>query len=214
MKSTMDDILIKYSGSEEGTPLEEFLCLNKRKLNPFERNVWKALKEIYAYNEKHSLFKPFPKRELPLVIDCKDSKIKSGWTAVYSGLKNKIVLSHELSGEDLTLTLIHELKHAEQWFDDTNLNNYQKHQAYCLYEVLAKLFVGQFLGGGAYFNISLTEALNKWFAKHYPNYKEKYDKQWSITRNDKGLKYLPKSFGISQKEEAKIIEILGKSTEK
>lgn len=184
--------------------------MDKKELNPFEQNVWKTLKEIHTYNEKHSLFKSFPKREIPLVIDCKDSKIKSGWTAVYSGLRNKIVLSHELSGEDLTLTLIHELKHAEQWFNDSNLNNYQKHQAYCLYEVLAKLFVGQFLGRGAYFNISLTEALYKWFSKHYPNYKEKYDKQWSITKNDNGLKHLPKSFGISEKEEAKIIEILNK----
>lgn len=80
----------------------------------------------------------------------------------------------------------------------------------CLYEVLAKLFVGQFLGRGAYFNISLTEALYKWFSKHYPNYKEKYDKQWPISRDDKGLEHLPKSFGISKNEEAKIIEILNK----
>ena len=206
----MDVILIKLENCPKGIFLDEFFSFEKKKLNPFEQNVYQALKKIYAYNSKHSLFKAFPKRDIPLVIDCTNSKVKSGWTASYSGLKNKMILSHDLDGGDLEITLIHELKHAEQWFDDTNLNNYQKHQAYCLYEVLAKLFVGQFLGRGAYFNISLKEALDKWFNKHYSNYKEKYDKQWPIGENEEGLKELPKSLGIAKKEEAKIIQILNK----
>ena len=64
------------------------------------------------------------------------------------------------------------------------------------------------MGRGAYYNISLEEALDKWFSKHYPNYKEKYDRQWPINEDNIGLKHLPKSFGISKKEEAKIIQIL------
>ena len=204
MKNTMDDILVKISDYPGRIPLGKFLTLDQKKLSPFEQNVLVALKKIY----KKELFGSFPKRDIPLVIDCVDSKIKSGWTAVYSGLKNRIVLSSELKGEDLTLTLIHELKHAEQWFDDADFNNYQRHQAYCLYEVLAKLFVGKFLGRGAYYNISLIEAMDKWFNKHYPNYKEKYDKQWSIDKDDKGLKHLPKPFGISKTDETKVIKIL------
>ena len=210
MKNTMDDILIKFSNCLSGMTLRQFLLANKEQLSSFEQNVSKALMEIYDANAKHLLFKSFPKRDIPLVIDCTNSQIKSGWTAVYSGLKNKIILSHELTGEDLKLTLIHELKHAEQWFDDTDFNNYQKHQAYCLYEVLAKLFVGQFLGKGAYFNISLSEALEKWFGKHYPNYKEKYDKQWPIDKKDQGLKRLPKSFCIAPKDEPQILALLNK----
>ena len=141
----------------------------------------------------------------------KDSERNLFLTTFMQVTDSKIIFQKALEdGGDLEITLIHELKHAEQWFDDTNLNNYQKHQAYCLYEVLAKLFVGQFLGRGAYFNISLTEALDKWFNKHYSNYKEKYDKQWPIGENEEGLKELPKSLGIAKKEEAKIIQILNK----
>ena len=206
----MDVILIKLESYSKGISLNKFFALDKKKLNPFEQEVYQVLKEIYVYNSKYFLFKTFPKRDIPLIIDCTNCKVKSGWTATYSGLKNKMILSHDLTGEDLKLTLIHELKHAEQWFDDADFNNYQKHQAYCLYEVLAKLFVGEFLKRGAYFNISLIEALDKWFSKHYPNYKEKYDKQWPISKNEEGLKELPKSFGITKKEEAKIIQILNK----
>lgn len=210
MKNSMDVILIKLKNCPKGIFLDKFFSFDKKELNPFEQNVYLALKKIYAYNSKHSLFKAFPKRDIPLVIDCTNSKVKSGWTASYSGLKNKVILSHDLDGEDLKIALIHELKHAEQWFDDADFNNYQKHQVYCLYEVQAKLFVGQFLGRGAYFNVSLTEALDKWFNKHYSNYKEKYDKQWPIGENEEGLKRLPKSFGIAKKEETKIIQILNK----
>ena len=206
----MDIILIKLENCPKGISLDKFFALNKRKLNPFEQEMYQALKEIYVYNSKYFLFKVFPKRDIPLVIDCTNSQVKSGWTATYSGLKNKMILSHDLNGEDLKLTLIHELKHAEQWFDDADFNNYQKHQAYCLYEVLAKLFVGKFLKRGAYFNISLVDALDKWFSKHYPNYKEKYDKQWPISTNEEGLTELPKSFSIAKKEETQIIQILNK----
>ena len=210
MENTMDVILIKLESYSKGISLNKFFALDKKKLNPFEQEVYQVLKEIYVYNSKHSLFKAFPKRDIPLIIDCTNSKVKSGWTATYSGLKNKMILSHDLNGEDLKLTLIHELKHAEQWFDDTDFNNYQKHQVYCLYEVLAKLFVGKFLKRGAYFNISLVDALDKWFNKHYPNYKEKYVKQWPIGKNEEGLKELPKSFSIAKKEETQIIQILNK----
>ena len=126
MKNAMDVILIKLENYPKGISLDKFFALDKKKLNPFEQEMYQVLKEIYVYNSKHFLFKVFPKRDIPLVIDCANSKIKSGRTATYSGLKNKMILSHNLKGEDLKLTLIHELKHAEQWFDDTDFNNYQK----------------------------------------------------------------------------------------
>ena len=211
MMSSMKNILIKFSGNSKGIPLEQFLGLDQNQLTFFEQKMQNSLREIYDADKKKTLFKSFPKRDIPLVIDCdSSSSMKPGWTAIYSGVHNRVVLSNELSGEDLELTLIHELKHAEQWFDDSDFNNYQRHQAYCLYEVLAKLFVGNFLGRGAYYNISLMEALEKWFKKHYFNYKEKYDKQWPISKNDTGLKSLPESFDISKSDEAQILIILNK----
>ena len=210
MMNTMDGIFIKLSGCSKKISINQFLLLNKGNLNFFEQKVFNALKEIYHTNRYRKLFKFFPRRNIPLIIDCRQVKVKSGWVSSYSGMKNRIILSHELGGDDLLLTLIHELKHAEQWFDDSDMNNYQRHQTYCLYEVLAKLFVGEYLGRGAYFGRSLEEALKKWFDKHYLNYKEKYDQQWPIGEFDLLIKNLPKSFGIPKEQEKKVIEILNK----
>ena len=211
MGNSMDDIWVSFSDPKQELSIKKFLSYAPKSLNSFERQVLKTLNELYRYNEEHSLFKTFPKREKPLLIDCNYTQIKHGWVGSYSGKQNRIVLCNDLTEEDLKLALIHELKHAEQYFDDSSYNNYQRHQVYCVYEVLAKLFVGQFLGRGAYFAISLPQALDKWLDKHYyPNYKEKYDKQWPIGTNDRGVSKLPESFGLDDKTEKEIIIILNK----
>ena len=101
MKNTMDDIWVRCSYNLEGIPLPRFLALDEKKLNSFEYTVLEELKRIYEYNEKYMLFRTFPKRDIPTVIDCTNFDIKSGWTAIYSGVKNRILLSSNLTGEDL-----------------------------------------------------------------------------------------------------------------
>lgn len=212
--NSMDNIVIKSEcinkNSDNLIYLKEFLDKSPDILSEFEKYIQRSLREIYNKNTSENLlYKQFPKLNTPLTIDCTYTISDNNWLAVYSPKKNLIRLSNKAINNDLTILLVHELKHAEQWFDETKFNNYQKHQLFCVYEVLAKIFQCKFLGKGAYFNVSIIDGLKKWINKHYPVYKEKYDKQWPISVNDNTLTDIPASFGITDSvEKQEILKFL------
>ena len=128
-------------------PLREFLHLDEKRLSAEEKKLQTVLNFLYHENKKNPpIYKKFPERDMPLIIDClvATEGVRAG---TFYPEKNKILFQTEKRKEEnLVEILAHELKHAEQWFNQSemSLNNYQKHQLFFLDEALATA-CGQFI---------------------------------------------------------------------
>lgn len=135
-----DELLAKRPQTTDVT-LKEFLSFDPKELSPFDADLQKILAFLYNENGKDTpVYKKFPNREKPLVIDCSLTIPKGNDSAgLYFPTDNKIILKKEQRKlSKLLETVTHELKHAEISPDlSSNLNSYQKHQLEFLNEALA-----------------------------------------------------------------------------
>lgn len=127
--NTMDVIFVDYllPNEPEGTTphhvtLKEFLALPQDQLTEQNQKVQKVLGQLYQLNDREPpLFHSFPKREAgPLVIDC--TPCPQFFTASYNQDGNNIVIEEsalELTELSLLGVFAHELKHAEQFSEET-----------------------------------------------------------------------------------------------
>ena len=127
--NTMDVIFVDYllpGEQEETTPhhvtIKEFLALPQDQLTEQNQKVQKVLGQLYQLNDREPpLYHSFPKREAgPLVIDC--TPCPQFFTASYNQDGNFIVIEEsalELTELSLLGVFAHELKHAEQFSEET-----------------------------------------------------------------------------------------------
>ena len=120
-------------------PIKDFLALDAKDLTPEEKVIQSALSFLYEQNaQTPPIYKSFPKRDEALVVDCTVSV--DDCSGQYYPDTNEIRLKGTGQKVSRILEIIaHELKHAEQDVDKTNmaLNNYQLQQLGFLDEALA-----------------------------------------------------------------------------
>lgn len=138
-KKKLKKIIEKDSVNQEFS-IQDFLKLNPDKLPKKEKQVQRILSFLYQQNQSDEpVYKKFPERDEPLVIDCTTISFK-GTGGVYNNVVNTILMCHNNCGDAALINVLaHELKHAEQWIDETKTeyNAYQKHQISFLKEAQA-----------------------------------------------------------------------------
>lgn len=116
MANSMDTILVKYLGSKDAIPIRDFIYPEKPlNLTETEHKIQEATRLVYELNEKDPpLYKNFNNRnpKKPLTINCSDAESVRNANAYYHPAKNEVCFVSKYG--DLTLSLVHELKHAEQ----------------------------------------------------------------------------------------------------
>lgn len=130
--NTMDVIFVDYllPNEPEGTTphhvtLKEFLALPQDQLTEQNQKVQKVLGQLYQLNDREPpLYHSFPKRNVgPLIIDCTPICNPSiSFTACYYELDNCVGIKEsalELTELSLLGVFAHELKHAEQFSEET-----------------------------------------------------------------------------------------------
>lgn len=95
------------------------------KLSESEKRVQEALRKVYEMNEKDPpLYKKFPTFRLntnPLMVDITTLGNTGNGSAAYDQKDNKITFKEVDRPDFLILTLVHELKHAEQCDEESYL---------------------------------------------------------------------------------------------
>ena len=220
-------------------PLIEFLKLDASDLSAKEQQLQRVLLFLYKQNESSiPLYKKFPKRECPLVIDCTIIP-NANLAGLYSGAFNTVIVGDNVSkDEQLVATLAHELKHAEHFLGDKflNYNSYQIHQISFLKEAQAtacgdwvlrqykkefqieeapeiKLLLSLFgpkVKQGTMASSDMPFHLNKFLdnERYACVYKDEYDVKHPILYTEKGLTRIPSVFGIEKKDEVRVLKIL------
>ena len=231
--------LVAQKKKAKELPLKDFLALDPKDLTPEEKMIQSALSFLYEQNDQTPpIYKSFPKRDKPLVIDCTVGVDK--YAGIYMTDLNEIHLKGK--GKKLSRVLeilAHELKHAEQHIgiDGLELNNYQKQQLHFLDEALAyacdKFVLDRYykefpeerreksilerLFGSPELDEFEGDMSSKWVADHVmnfmysnvsSNYKNRYDEDLPILYTDKGLTSIPDAFGVDKKDMVSVIKAL------
>ncbi|MBO7244783.1 MAG: hypothetical protein J6V53_05840 [Alphaproteobacteria bacterium] len=231
--------LVAQKKKAKELPLKDFLALDPKDLTPEEKMIQSALSFLYEQNaQTPPIYKSFPKRDKPLVIDCTVGVDK--YAGIYMTDLNEIHLKGK--GKKLSRVLeilAHELKHAEQHIgiDGLELNNYQKQQLHFLDEALAyacdKFVLDRYykefpeerreksilerLFGSPELDEFEGDMSPKWVADHVmnfmysdvsSNYKNRYDEDLPILYTDKGLTSIPDAFGVDKKDMVSVIKAL------
>ena len=137
------DYLKNTSAAKEykESSITDFLKLKPETLSPDEQKIQKILNVLYKINgQNHPLYTTFPDRDKSLVIDL-TTVARENCAARYLPDEHKIEFNQieQVKSEwQLLNTLAHEIKHAQQWFDDKDLNNYQQHEIGFLQEAQAR----------------------------------------------------------------------------
>ena len=237
--------IVAKKGEIKALPRKDFLALDPKKLTQEEQVIQSALSFLYEQNGQTTpVYKSFPKRKEPLVIDCTVEIENHG--GIYSPKTNEVRLKGK--GKKLSRILevvAHELKHAEQHVDinGLGLNNYQKQQISFLNEALAyacdkfvldryykefpeerreKSFMERLFGSPELDEFE-GDMSSKWAADHVMNfmfsetasrYKNRYDEYYPILYTDKGLTTIPAAFGIDKQDMVSVIKMLNKHVSK
>ena len=220
-------------------PLVEFLKLDVTELSAKELQLQRVLSFLYKQNESEiPLYKKFPARECPLVIDCTTIPSEN-LAGLYSGAFNTVIVGDNVSkDEQLASTLAHELKHAEHFLGDEflNYNSYQIHQISFLKEaqatacgdwvlrqykkefqiedapevLLLKMLFGSKIKQGTMASADMPFHLNKFLdnERYACVYKDEYDARHPILYTEKGITRIPAVFGIEKKDEVSVLKIL------
>ena len=231
--------LVAQKKEAKELPLKDFLALDPKDLTPEEKMIQSALSFLYEQNaQTPPIYKSFPKRDKPLVIDCTVEVDKHA--GIYMTDLNEIHLKGK--GKKLSRILeilAHELKHVEQHIgiDGLELNNYQKQQLHFLDEALAyacdKFVLDRYykefpeerreksilerLFGSPELDEFKGDMSSKWVAGHVmnfmysdvsSNYKNRYDEDLPILYTDKGLTSIPDAFGVDKKDMVSVIKAL------
>ena len=121
--------------------IADFLKLEPKSLSPDEQKIQKILGILYKINGRDPpLYTTFPDRDKPLVIDL--TTVAYDDCAAHYMPKDHKIEFNQIEGVksewQLLRVLVHEIKHAQQWFDDRGLNNYQRHEVGFLQEAQAR----------------------------------------------------------------------------
>ena len=129
MANALDIIQVRYgqkTGEEKTISYSEFLALDSAYLSAREKKLQEAMKKLYQLNQnKPPLFKEFPnwRPDKPLTIDALTLPF-GVCNACFMSHKNAIEFSSSAFNDELFSTLVHELKHAEDWtreYDDMRM---------------------------------------------------------------------------------------------
>ena len=237
--------IVAKKGETKELPIKDFLVLDTKELTPEEEKIQSALAFLHEQNGQNPpIYKSFPKRNEPLVIDCTIEVENHG--GIYSPKTNEVRLKGKAKKASRILeVLAHELKHAEQHVDinGLNLNNYQKQQLSFLNEALAyacdkfvldryykqfpeerreKSILERLFGspeldefeGDMSSKYAADHVMNFMFSDTATNYKNRYDEHYPILYTDKGLTSIPDAFGIEKKDMLSVIKMLDKYVSK
>ena len=143
MSNSMDCIFVKVG--KKIIALKDFLKMDTTFFNEAECKIQEALTYLYEKNKGNPpLFKKFPNRgNKKLIIDSKTVQMEKGIAAQYSPDDNVIEFTSTREIINLTASLAHELKHAEQTSEEylaMNNNNRQEQQVDFITETQAKIF--------------------------------------------------------------------------
>ncbi len=224
MANSMDTILVKY-GTEgidveydrsehpevKTVTLPEFLALPPEQLSENERKIQKATREVYDINGKEPpIYKGFPTLDpkKPLIINC-TGKIYRYALAEYNFMENEIYFIQKEG--NLTSSLAHELKHAEQHAQleiqqiFNGDDNYKKRQLTLLNEAEASL--AEILVHPEFKDKYSNPLMKMKFLKQYirlmyrdPNLKKAYildsEVRYPFLTTDTGLTKIPEHYGL------------------
>ena len=198
--NTMDVIFVDYllpgepeDAEKHRVTLREFLAFPSDQLTEQNQKIQKALGQLYQLNDREPpLFKSFPKREKPLVVDCTPIK-EANFGACYVDGENKVkIVESSLKHTELGLINVfaHELKHAEQFSEELckivnaacNNDGLAFHQLGYLIEAQAYAFDGyvSYLAQLNSKEIELDLSLNSQFPYFYYEYYQYYQEELPV----------------------------------
>ena len=140
MNALLDKMIKEHKSQEQAEkefeakeiPLSEFLKLKKEELSADEQKIQLVLEAIHSLNSGYPpIYRSFPKRENPLVIDITFLDADKNLVGAYRPATNDIIFSkiEHLGFSQLIEVFSHELKHAQQYLKNENdYSNYQEHQ--------------------------------------------------------------------------------------
>ncbi len=119
MANALDIIQVRYgqkTGEEKTISYPEFLALDSAYLSAREKELQEAMKKLYQLNQnKPPLFKEFPSRFFNSLTINALTLTTENCRAHFVSNENVIEFNSSAFNYELFSTLVHELKHAEDW---------------------------------------------------------------------------------------------------
>ena len=119
MANALDVIQVRYgqkTGEEKKISYPEFLALDSAYLSAREKELQEAMKKLYQLNQnKPPLFKEFPFRFFKSLTINALTLTTENCAAHFVPSDNVIEFNSSAFNDELFSTLVHELKHAEDW---------------------------------------------------------------------------------------------------